>query len=112
MLDARRSAWLPLQPLSSSTPAPSTLPGGTGDRSLPGGSCSIEALRDTFTPLYYSPACQLSPREVPIISHASTRDLAALLKLHVSNSSRITNGWGPAPIARSVKTAGADYSSS
>lgn len=87
MLDTSRSAWLPLQPLAPCTDADLE---DTFDRALPGRSCSIEALRDTFAPLYYSPPAHptaANHRQLPAITQASTRDLAGLLNLHSSTLS-------------------------
>lgn len=104
MLDTPLSHWLPLQPLSTApTAAQDHHHASTSDsraaRPLPGCTCSIEALRETFTPLYYSstPSTGRTPPSAVAISHASTRDLAELLRLHVSICPAFPSiEWSPA----------------
>lgn len=96
MLEPPRSLWLPLQPLASSSLVGNHHPFNSNfdKRHLPGQSCSIEALRDTLAPLYYSCTQSTSPLDPPAITNATTRDLAAILKLHVSMM-RLSSHLGP-----------------
>ncbi|KAK9899339.1 acyl-CoA N-acyltransferase [Cystobasidium minutum MCA 4210] len=89
MFDTARSVWLPLQPLSSTSTSASLTSSSHGDhpesrRWLPGCNCSIEALRDTFTPIYYSSSTRYATTlpESPAITHATTKDLPDLVRLH------------------------------
>jgi hypothetical protein len=82
------SLWLPLQPLQHDRSHITATQTGTTTttqslRALPGCSCSIDALRDTFSPLHYSRRRACPPFS---ISAASTRDLPDIVQLHVSNS--------------------------
>jgi hypothetical protein len=72
--------WLPLLPLADS---PQHLP-YTG-AALPLSSCTIEALRDTFTPIYASYET-LRDRSRATVLTAGTPHLTALIALHVSLS--------------------------
>lgn len=71
--------WLPLLPLAE-TPQHLSYTGAA----LPLSSCTIEALRDTFTPIYASYET-LRQRSRATVFTAGTPHLTALIALHTSN---------------------------
>ena len=90
MLINPASAWLALLPLPSST-AP--VPVYAGGHPLPNASCNIESLRETFLPCLPSQHRYSGQPHAgaAVVTSGSTRDVDALIRLHVSSVLRVTS---------------------
>lgn len=89
MLINPASAWLALLPPPTSTAPDSVYAGG---RPLPNASCNIESLRETFLPCLPNQH-RYSGRPhtgAAVVTTGSTRDVDALIRLHVSRFLRVT----------------------